>query len=78
MYVFVGKILCLHYIVQSTGATAVPHSYFGKVDGIFYMRSVNCIGSETRLIDCAHFVDNPTVCTDGQFAGITCIGECSA
>ena len=57
-----------------TGAVIVT-SYIGSAGSIF-LNHVNCIGNESRLIDCSHNWLGVHNCTHADDAGVRCLQLC--
>lgn len=54
---------------------ALRGSYYGGTSGIFYLTSVRCSGSESRLVDCSYTALALASCGDGDYAGVQCLGK---
>ena len=70
-----GAVVCRE--AGFPGVVSVYHSaYFGSGDGDVLMANVQCVGNETRLLDCPFkgwgtYID----CSHEEDAGVECSGE---
>lgn len=64
----------MNVYIYSTDSTPIYNSYFGTSSAIFYMTSLRCLGSESRLIDCSYSPVAHTSCGAGEHAGVQCVG----
>ena len=49
------------------------NSQFGRVNDLFRMRNVNCLGTERLLANCPHTKDG--YCSSSRIAGVICSSE---
>ena len=56
-----------------TGAASYTDARFGQGSGQILLNNVNCVGSETSLINCAHdSIGMSGSCTHADDAGVRC------
>lgn len=53
-----------------TGAVAYRSAHFGEGEGVIGMDDVQCVGSESNLLECSHTKDHN--CGHYEDAGVTC------
>ena len=64
------RLLCSH--LQS-GATAVSFATFGAGTGSIWLDNVQCVGTESRLIDCPANAIGSHNCQHSEDAGVRCV-----
>ena len=65
-----------YYANFFSGAISHRSSFFGRGDSVVILDSIGCIGTETKLIDCAAGTSIPSYCSLHHYdAGVTCIGK---
>ena len=64
-------------VVSNTGARPYQRSYFGYGTGPVILDSVNCVGNENRITQCAHLGVGVTAshCSHYYDVGVVCQGE---
>ena len=58
-----------------TGATARTNAFFGQGPGNILLDDVQCLGTETRLVDCPSSAIGIHNCAHSEDAGVTCLSE---
>ena len=72
--------LCIYDIVillSTTGSRAFRSAQFGEGTGAVFLEGLECVGTETSLLDCP--MDTPlgtSLCDHSDDAGIRCYGMC--
>ena len=64
-----------HFICYLLGAIAYDDGHFRSGDGSVFLDNVQCLGTESSLLDCSHNVIGVHHCRDRKDAGIACIGR---
>lgn len=54
-------------------ATAVSSAFYGEGGGPILVSSLECVGNETNLLECA-FDPDTSLCSHSQDAGVQCTG----
>ena len=72
-YLWLVKMISLVIFVTAyaLGATALT-SGFNYGSGQFWLSNVQCVGNETRLIDCRHSFQGTNYNCRYRYAGVTC------
>ena len=69
------KIVVKHdHDLFSLDASAYSNAHFGQGTGPTLLGDVDCVGNETRLVDC-QYTATPN-CIHGEDAGVSCKREC--
>ena len=67
-------------ITYLIGVTAVSFATFGAGTGSIWLDNVQCVGTETRLIDCPANAIGSHNCVHSEDAGVRCgtsvVGKC--
>ena len=63
--------MCVYLLSFYAAATALTHGYFIGV-GMIWLDDVQCIGNETRLIDCPANVPGVHDCLHSADVGVAC------
>ena len=67
-------------ITYLIGVTAVSFAAFGAGTGSIWLDNVQCVGTETRLIDCPANAIGSHNCVHSEDAGVRCgtsvVGKC--
>jgi len=58
-----------------TGATARSRAFFGQGTGSILLDNVQCVGTETRLVNCPSNGIGIHNCAHSEDAGVTCLSE---
>ena len=71
------SVFTMHILYQNAGAIPYRYSYFGYGTGPIILDSVNCIGNENNIIQCAHLGVGVTAsyCYHFYDVGVECLGE---
>ena len=67
----IGKII-LFAVFFYAGALATTGTSFGRGTGPTIINNVQCIGSETQLMDCRRIELSERTCSHTSFAGVQC------
>ena len=59
----------------SLGAIAYNDGHFRSGDGSIFLDNVQCLGTESNILDCNHNVIGVHDCSDRKDAGIACMGR---
>ena len=59
---------------NATGATYLSNAAFGEGLGPIQLNSLNCRGTEGRLVNCTESA-RPARCTHAEDVGVVCQGE---
>ena len=72
VYVLPTKVLDMNYCTDCLGATPIF-----KVTGTGYINLdiPNCVGNESRLIDCSHLPSRRYYCDHAEDVGVRCIAN---
>ena len=65
----------LNFLHLLSGGTSPNHRGVAEGSGLIWLNSVQCNGTEARLIDCQANAIGSSNCTHGLLAGVSCIGE---
>ena len=68
------KPLLLYVNTYITGAAAFSNAFFGMGTGTILLDSLECTGTETRLVDCSHNGISNHNCFHVEDAGLRCAG----
>jgi len=78
---FLPWFKCLHSRFKnntvSTGAISHRYAFYGQESGPIFMSNVNCIGSESHLVNCSHSTSSYSLryCSHSSDVGVECPGE---
>ena len=67
------NIISLVPNIPHAGATARSSAFFGQGGGSIFLDNVECLGTESRLIDCPHNGIGSHDCRHSDDAGVTCL-----
>ena len=69
-----ATVVCRQLDLSITAAVATTHaSFFGQGTGPINLVNVNCVGTESRLIDCPR--GSQTLCSHSEDAGVRCSAQ---
>eukprot|EP00731_Ephydatia_muelleri_P035718 Em0151g10a len=71
-----AAVVCRQLNLTTTGAVAVPRSYFGAGNGQIFLDNVKCVGTEGSVLQCQHNPIGMHNCYSNEIAGVICGGTC--
>ncbi len=72
-----ASVVCRELGFSSTGARSLTDASnrFNHSSGPVFLDHVNCLGSESRILDCAQIIPGLAECTVSEIAGVVCTGR---
>ncbi len=68
-------LIVMQFFYMHAARDGLSVDYSGQVTGDIFLDNLNCVGNETRLIDCPHNGVGVHNCDHSEDAGVVCQSE---